>query len=149
MGSPGIRLDAGAGRRSERDAAARAGPCVGCGAGLADAPEVGVERRQVFDLPPITVQVTEHRLIARRCSCGATTCGPAPGGVTAPVQYGPRITAIILYLYVGGVPVQETHRPGAGRTVRHSGLRRHRGGDDPARRRRAGRVPRRRHRSVG
>src|SRR3954452_1541154 len=23
------------------------------------------------------------------------------GGVTAPVQYGPRITAIVLYLYVG------------------------------------------------
>ena len=25
----------------------------------------------------------------------------APEGVTAPVDYGPRITAIILYLYVG------------------------------------------------
>lgn len=77
------------------------GPCMGCGASLADAPEVGVERRQVFDLPPITVRVTEHQLIARRCECGATTCGTAPDGVTAPVQYGPRITAIILYLYVG------------------------------------------------
>jgi transposase len=77
------------------------GPCTGCGAGLVDAPEVGRERRQVFDLPPMTVQVTEHQLIARRCPCGATTCGTAPDGVTAPVQYGPRITAIILYLYVG------------------------------------------------
>ncbi|HJT90599.1 MAG TPA: IS66 family transposase [Mycobacterium sp.] len=77
------------------------GPCTGCGADLADAPEVGVERRQVFDLPPMTVRVTEHQLIARRCSCGTTTCGNAPEGVTAPVQYGPRITAIILYLYVG------------------------------------------------
>jgi transposase len=77
------------------------GPCTGCGASLADAPEVGVERRQVFDLPPITVRVTEHQLIARRCACGATTCGMAPEGVTAPVQYGPQVTAIILYLYVG------------------------------------------------
>jgi transposase len=77
------------------------GPCTGCGADLADAPEVGVERRQVFDLPPMTVRVTEHQLIARRCGCGTTTCGTAPEGVTAPVQYGPRITAIILYLYVG------------------------------------------------
>ncbi len=77
------------------------GPCAGCGADLADAPEVGVERRQVFDLPPMTVRVTEHQLIARRCPCGTTTCGIAPEGVTAPVQYGPRITAIILYLYVG------------------------------------------------
>src|SRR5574340_943170 len=30
-----------------------------------------------------------------------TTCAAAPQGVGAPVQYGPRITAIILYLYVG------------------------------------------------
>ena len=77
------------------------GPCGGCGATLADSPEVGMERRQVFDLPPMTVRVTEHQLIARRCACGTTTCGTAPEGVTAPVQYGPRITAIILYLYVG------------------------------------------------
>jgi transposase len=60
-----------------------------------------MERRQVFDLPPMTVRVTEHQLIARRCGCGITTCGTAPQGVTAPVQYGPRITAIILYLFVG------------------------------------------------
>jgi transposase len=77
------------------------GPCGGCGADLVDAPEVGVERRQVFDLPPMRVRVTEHQLIARRCACGATTCGTAPAGVTAPVQYGPRVTAIIVYLYVG------------------------------------------------
>ena len=60
-----------------------------------------MEKRQVFDLPPMTVEVTEHQLIARRCACGATTCGTAPQGVSAPVQYGPRITAIVLYLYVG------------------------------------------------
>jgi transposase len=77
------------------------GPCLGCGAGLANAPEVGVERRQVFDLPPMRVRVIEHQLIARRCACGTTTCATAPEGVVAPVQYGPRITAIILYLYVG------------------------------------------------
>ena len=77
------------------------GPCGGCGADLAEAPEVGVERRQVFDLPPMTVEVTEHQLIARRCGCGTTTCGTAPEGVTAPVQYGPGVTAIVLYLYVG------------------------------------------------
>jgi transposase len=77
------------------------GPCTGCGASLTDAPEAGLERRQVFDLPPITVRVTEHQLIARRCACGTTTHGAAPEGVSGPVQYGPRITAVILYLYVG------------------------------------------------
>jgi transposase len=77
------------------------GPCQGCGADLGSAPQVGVERRQVFDLPPITVRVTEHQLITRRCGCGTTTCARAPEGVGAPVQYGARIAAIIIYLYVG------------------------------------------------
>jgi transposase len=77
------------------------GPCTGCGASLAEAPEVGMQRRQVFDLPPMTVRVIEHQLIARRCGCGITSCGTAPEGVAAPAQYGPRITAMILYLYVG------------------------------------------------
>jgi len=60
-----------------------------------------MERRQVFDLPPMTVRVVEHQLIARRCACGATTGAAPPEGVSAPVQYGPRLTAIVLYLYVG------------------------------------------------
>jgi transposase len=77
------------------------GACTGCGASLAEAPEVGMQRRQVFDLPPMTVRVIEHQLISRRCGCGITSCGTAPEGVAAPAQYGPRITAIILYLYVG------------------------------------------------
>jgi transposase len=77
------------------------GRCGGCGGDLADAPQVGLERRQVFDLPPIRVRVTEHQLITRRCGCGTSTCATAPADVTAPVQYGPQIAAIILYLYVG------------------------------------------------
>ena len=60
-----------------------------------------MDKRQVFDLPSMTVRVIEHQLIARRCACGATTSGSAPEAVSAPVQYGPRITAIVLYLYVG------------------------------------------------
>jgi transposase len=32
-----------------------------------------VERRQVFNLPPMRVRVTEHRLITRRCGYSATT----------------------------------------------------------------------------
>ena len=61
----------------------------------------GVERRQVFDLPPVKVEVTEHQLIERQCGCGHKTKGTAPAGVDAPVQYGSRITAIVLYLYGG------------------------------------------------
>ena len=61
----------------------------------------GVERRQVFDLPEVAVKVTEHQLIERECGCGHRTRGTAPGGAEAPVQYGPRIAAIIVYLYIG------------------------------------------------
>jgi transposase len=75
--------------------------CRRCGHDLAGAPEVSREHRQVFDIPPIKVRVIEHQLIKRRCGCGTATSADAPAGVTAPVQYGPRITAIIVYLYVG------------------------------------------------
>jgi len=60
-----------------------------------------VERRQVFDLPPVKVRVTEHQLIERECGCGHRTRAAAPEGADAPVQYGPRIAAVILYLYTG------------------------------------------------
>jgi hypothetical protein len=60
-----------------------------------------VERRQVFDLPPVKVKVIEHQLIERECGCGHRTKGAAPLGAEAPVQYGPRIAAIIIYLYIG------------------------------------------------
>ncbi len=76
--------------------------CAACGGGLAGAPQAGMERRQVTDLPPgIRALVTEHRLISRRCSCGTVTAAPAPAGVAAPVQYGPRIAAACAYLWHG------------------------------------------------
>jgi hypothetical protein len=60
-----------------------------------------VRRRQVLDVPLVTVMVTEHQLVERECGCGHRTKGTAPPGAEAPVQYGPRIAAIILYLYMG------------------------------------------------
>ena len=77
------------------------GCCGGCRRSLAGRPITAVERRQQFDLPPLTVQVTEHQLVERECVCGQRTRGRAPEGVTAPAAYGPRIAAIIVYLYVG------------------------------------------------
>lgn len=75
--------------------------CAGCGAGLAGAPIVGVEHRQVFDLPPVALEVTQHDLVARQCPCGTVTKARAPVGVTAPVRYGPRIAATGVYLFHG------------------------------------------------
>jgi len=77
------------------------GVCAGCGAGLAGAPVVGVEHRQVFDLPPVALEVTQHDLLTRQCSCGTVTKASAPVGVSAPVRYGPRIAGIGVYLFHG------------------------------------------------
>jgi transposase len=87
--------------RPDREVRHEPGCCVRCGAGLAGRPVTWVERRQVFDLPPVKVKVTEHQLIERECGCGQRSRGTAPEGAQAPVQYGPRIAAIIVYLYVG------------------------------------------------
>jgi transposase len=75
--------------------------CGGCGRALAGRPVSSVSRRQVFDVPPVTVSVAEHQLVERECACGVRTRAAAPAGVDCPVQYGPRIAAIIVYLYVG------------------------------------------------
>jgi transposase len=87
--------------RPDREERHEPGCCGRCGTGLAGRPVTGVERRQVFDLPPVKVKVTEHQLIERECRCGHRTKGAAPEGAEAPVQYGPRIAAIIVYLYIG------------------------------------------------
>ena len=64
--------------------------CGGCGADLTDAPVVGTTRAQVFDIPPIKVNVVEHQIITRRCGCGTTTGGRAvhPGQATLAAQPG-------------------------------------------------------------
>jgi transposase len=87
--------------RPDREVRHEPGGCGRCGAALAGRPVTGVERRQVFDLPPVRAEVTEHQLIERECACGHRTRAAAPEGAEAPVQYGPRIAAVIVYLYIG------------------------------------------------
>jgi transposase len=74
--------------------------CAGCGEALSAATATDHVARQVFDLPdPRPLIVTEHRAHGCRCTaCGAQTRAAFPDGVTAPVQYGPRIAAFVLYL---------------------------------------------------
>jgi transposase len=87
------------------------GACAGCGSTLpAEGPPAGIVRRQVFDIPQITVRVVEHQLLSRRCAgCGALTGAAGPAGVTAPVQYGPSAAAIAVYLCLGQhLPVART-----------------------------------------
>ena len=54
--------------------------CPGCASGLAGAPEEGVIRRQVTEIPEARAEVTEHQMIGRRCGCGTVTWADAPEG---------------------------------------------------------------------
>ena len=60
----------------------------------------GYQARQVFDLPePRPLHVTEHRAHACRCTgCGGQTRASFPAAVSAPVQYGQRLCAVVVYL---------------------------------------------------
>ena len=74
--------------------------CAACGAAVTLAMSAGHSARQVFDLPePRPLVVTEHRAHDCVCvGCGAHTRASFPDGVNAPVQYGPRIAALVTYL---------------------------------------------------
>ncbi len=64
-----------------------------------DAPSWVERRRQVQELPPVGLTVTEHQILHVRCpACGATTEAEAPARVSAPQQYGPRLRAVAAYL---------------------------------------------------
>jgi transposase len=74
--------------------------CGGCGRALERTEAVSFTARQVFDLPkPQPLIVTEHRAHACVCArCGERTKASFPEDVDAPVQYGKRIGAFVLYL---------------------------------------------------
>lgn len=74
--------------------------CPNCGSTLTRAMATAYSARQVFDLPePQPLVVTEHRAYTCRCGqCGEATRAVFPEGVTAPVQYGARIVAFVVYL---------------------------------------------------
>jgi transposase len=75
--------------------------CRHCETCLTAAMVMGVERRQVFDLPQPHLEVTEHRASVYRCHhCSGVTKAAFPDAVSAHVQYGPRVRAAAVYLNV-------------------------------------------------
>jgi transposase len=75
-------------------------PC-GCGASLRRRPVLRHDSRQVFDLPPQKLIVTEHRVEVKICPVtGREVSASFPEGVAAPTQYSPRFNAWLVYLRV-------------------------------------------------
>jgi transposase len=67
------------------------------------------ETRQVFDLPVLQFEVTEHHAMQAICSCGHVHTAQFPASVNAPVQYGPRAQAAMVHLNLNhAVSVQRT-----------------------------------------
>jgi len=72
--------------------------CSHCLADLSHAPVVDVERRQIFDLPPIELEVTEHQAHIKQCtSCGKSSKAMYPDTIGKGAQYGTNIQAILTY----------------------------------------------------
>jgi transposase len=74
----------------------RPGVCRDCQQSIAaDAAGDVVGRHQVAELPPVAVEITEHRALACRCEhCGGLSRGTIPADVQASVV-GPRLCAAI------------------------------------------------------
>ncbi|MCX6901880.1 MAG: IS66 family transposase [Verrucomicrobia bacterium] len=77
-----------------------------CTCGLCDGvslrrePVLDYQRRQVFDLPPLRLEVTEHQAEIKQCPVsGIRVTAPFPSQVLAPVQYGPHFRGLTLYLF--------------------------------------------------
>jgi transposase len=81
--------------------------CQRCGKDLSEAPIAAYERRQVFDIPTIKVETTEHRVEKKQCSCGHITMASFPESVNAPVQYGINTQTLVSILSAHGFLTQK------------------------------------------
>lgn len=72
--------------------------CEKCNRSLLGEPVKDVEKRQVFDIPPIKVKVTEHQGEIKECACGHVTHAKFPREARQPTQYGNRFKSILVYL---------------------------------------------------
>lgn len=74
------------------------GHCECCGRTLPKEPD-GYLACQVFDIPPIEIQVTEHRALKKTCSgCGKQHAGVFPDGLNQEAQYGNNLKSLCVYL---------------------------------------------------
>lgn len=72
-----------------------------CGTPLKKEEAVLVEVRQVFDIPPPKLEITEYQKLGCTCGkCGVYNVGEFPDGVNARVQYGTGVRALVVLLNI-------------------------------------------------
>ncbi|MGG0261905.1 transposase [Bacillus mycoides] len=73
--------------------------CTCCDMSLKHEPVKGYRIRQVYDLPPILIEVTEHKVEQKECPhCHSIQESQFPSTISRSVQYGPNIKRLIPYL---------------------------------------------------
>ncbi|MFL5658269.1 MAG: IS66 family transposase [Ktedonobacteraceae bacterium] len=73
--------------------------CEHCQRDLVQVAAHAIERRQVVDMPAPRLLVQEHQAERKQCpACQQISAAAFPAGVEAPVQYGMRLGATVLYL---------------------------------------------------
>lgn len=76
--------------------------CSGCGTSLVTVPVEEVFARQVWDIPPLELVVTEHPVEVKGCPpCGQVNQGSFPPEANTLIQYGPRLKGMMVYLMEG------------------------------------------------
>ena len=74
--------------------------CAHCQSSLKKEKVVKIERRQVFDLPDVHLEVTEHQAEVKMCpNCQQTTMAKFPSEVSQPTQYGKKIKSQMAYFH--------------------------------------------------
>jgi len=97
-GQPGTTLQQVAGPAQTR--LPEPAQCVACGASLAEvAGQPDPERWHVFDLPPLKLEVIEHRVVLKAgAACGHRNRGTFPAGGACGASYGAGGKGVLTYL---------------------------------------------------